>query len=194
MAKFKKGDEVEYKGRHYLVHRVNGEEAEISDWVGHDLTVGVNDPALKLIAHNSRATNAKFKVGDRVKSVRTGRKGTLLSMVRGRDVLADRLGALWNVKFDDGAEGMLREGTELTLANSVCSRNSVVAKAINAQRAARNAAGDFVQYYADSYSYIPKVGEIYKYDGKRVKCTSVQRLQRGSDDRDRYLIEGRVVG
>ena len=75
MAKFKKGDEVEYKGRHYLVHRVNGEEAEISDWVGHDLTVGVNDPALKLIAHNS-----------------------------------------------------------------VRSRNAVVAKAINAQRAARNAA------------------------------------------------------
>jgi hypothetical protein len=218
---------------------------------------------------------AKFKVGDKVKSVRTGRKGTLLSMVRGMDVLADRLGALWNVKFDDGAEGMLREGTELTLANSracnaepsaqlkkaydewkkaeekfkkwwnpdrrlsertpagadgakkavefsdlffretgrrppngygnmtleqmmasnsVRSRNAVVAKAINAQRAARNAAGDFVQYYADSYSYIPKVGEIYKYDGKRVKCTSVQRLQRGSDDRDRYLIEGRVVG
>lgn len=65
----------------------------------------------------------KFKVGDRVKSVRTGRKGTLLSMVRGRDVLADRLGALWNVKFDDGAEGMLREGTELTLANS-CATNA----------------------------------------------------------------------
>lgn len=72
-------------------------------------------------------------------------------------------------------------------------RNSVVQKAINAARA-RNAADDFVQYHADSYSYIPKVGETYKYDGKRVKCTSVQKLQRGSDDRDRYLIEGRVVG
>lgn len=58
----------------------------------------------------------------------------------------------------------------------------------------QNAEDDFLQYYADSYSYIPKVGEIYKYDGKRVKCTSVQKLQRGNDDRDRFLVEGRVVG
>ena len=89
-------------------------------------------------------------------------------------------------------DGRIRGVPADTVVRLNAATSTVRAKACNA--AARNDADDFVQYHADSYSYIPKVGETYKYDGKRVKCTSVQKLQRGSDDRDRYLIEGRVVG
>ena len=89
-------------------------------------------------------------------------------------------------------DGRIRGVPADTVVRLNAATSTVRAKACNA--AARNAADDFVQYHADSHSYIPKVGETYEYDGKRVKCTSVQKLQRGSDDRDRYLIEGRVVG
>ena len=140
------------------------------------------------VYHNSRARNANsspfgFFVGEQVviKKDPSKKKYRVKEITETGDIRLDGATPLFDANELDTAN----------YAGPYRSRNAVVAKAMNA---ARNAEDDFLQYYADSYSYIPKVGEIYKYDGKRVKCTSVQKLQRGNDDRDRFLVEGRVVG
>ena len=71
MAKFKVTDEVIYKGKHYLVHEVNGNKVKISDWEGDERTVGVNDPDLKAL--NACARNAV--VAKALNSCGTARNG-----------------------------------------------------------------------------------------------------------------------
>ena len=60
------------------------------------------------------------------------------------------------------------------------------------RRVARNADGH-ISYTIDTYGKIPKVGEVYSYDGKRVKCTGVSHLSPGYGGIDRYLIDADIV-
>lgn len=95
---------------------------------------------------NSRACNAKFKVGDVVSVKREAAEmidNPALARKRGR-VTKVLPGGYYEVDGELGATGLELTDAELTLANGVRSRNAVVAKALNA--CARNAGGYFVYW------------------------------------------------
>ena len=174
-------DEGDYDNpKEFKVKSISGPYIHLDD--GH------HEYEKDLLVYNSRARNANsshfgFFIGEQVviKKDPSKKKYRVKEITETGDIRLEGATPLFDASELDTAN----------YAGPYRSRNYVVQKALNATR---NADNDFVQYYADSYSYIPKVGEIYKYDGKRVKCTSVQKLQRGNDDRDRFLVEGRVVG
>lgn len=161
-AKFKVGDKVTWRHHNgsysnevidYIVPPNGyafkdggvGAESELrAGWVPESQTGRANMPPL-----NSRAANAKFKVGDVVSVKREAADGIgnpALARKRGR-VIKVLPGGYYEVDGELGATGLELTDAELTLANSracngVRSTNAVVAKALNACGAARNAMDD----------------------------------------------------
>ena len=130
MAKFKVGDYAKSKERAYLDKGRIVDELEGNEYVVK-FAKGVEDifEERDLVAANSLSRNAKFKVGDKVKYWVFDKKVTgTIKAIRGdkAEVVAvgDKTGITYPIK-------------DLVAANSVCSRNAVVAKALNA--CARNA-------------------------------------------------------
>ena len=137
------GDKVIYQGADKDAYKKVGVLKSIEEKDGKpQLTVEFDDgetftaPEDDWSREFTNACRNALKVGDRVESIKTGSKGKIIGKPRGasEDRFASRLGMLWYVKFDNGAEGELREGTEIRLANSCASTNSVVANAMAANR------------------------------------------------------------
>lgn len=165
MAKFKVGDVVSLKDGYSVPSGASGNRAvvvEVMRPVGGDFNYWLRfDGGREREQHgdqlrlaNSRAANAKFKVGDKVKS--SGMRGVFVvkRVMRAGDFSFDsNLKAEAEKAYANGDVGyevydeddsdevtyLFEKDDRLTLANSaVRSRNAVVAKALNAARA-RNA-------------------------------------------------------
>lgn len=153
MAKFKPGDKVRYligtdkdKSKVHTVLETTIEGGREMVWFDDDGRGGNGIWADSLVKVNSRARNAKFKVGDVVSVKREAAEmidNPALARKRGR-VTKVLPGGYYEVDGELGATGLELTDAELTLANSracngVRSRNAVVAKALNACGTARNA-------------------------------------------------------
>lgn len=153
MAKFKPGDKVRYligtdkdKSKVHTVLETTIEGGREMVWFDDDGRGGNGIWADSLVKVNSRARNAKFKVGDVVSVKREAAEmidNPALARKRGR-VTKVLPGGYYEVDGELGATGLELTDAELTLANSracngVRSRNAVVAKALNACGTVRNA-------------------------------------------------------
>ena len=142
MAKFKKGDKVRYligtdedKAKVHTVLETTMEGGREMVWFDDDGRGGNGIWADSLVKVNSRACNAKFKVGDRVQYKGTegrlsNRRGTVsdVSVIGGEvfvTVDTDKDGE-WGAPEKDWVFANSRA------CNGVRSRNAVVAKALNA--------------------------------------------------------------
>ena len=136
MAKFKVGDKVAYYGKESAIYRQRGTVSDVSQIRGETfVTVDLDNgeewgaPEKDWTFMNSRACNAKFKVGDKI--ISKSRR------YMGAAKIIDETDDEYIVKFDGGARDML-DKDDVVAANSCRSRNAVVAKALNATRVARN--------------------------------------------------------
>ena len=129
MAKFKVGDKVKYTGRtgKTVTATIEGALMEPGYFIIKTPDgVKLPMPEKLLTAANSRACNAKFKVGDKVKFKADGKDlvGTITRCY------ASSSHEMYDVKV--GSETLTVADTPMKLANSAASANPTVANAINA--------------------------------------------------------------
>lgn len=133
---------------------------------------------------NSRACNAKFKVGDVVSVKREAAEmidNPALARKRGR-VTKVLPGGYYEVDGELGATGLELTDAELTLANGVRSRNAVVQKALNA--CAMNGAYDTLEIRKD-----PKYGNNWCIYQEGVSVRAVPRVFDTPESAKKYIRE-----